>query len=75
MPEATFVPISFTVWDGFSGERGNKRGLSAWYHLYLEPMEAQSAVLPMAKWFLIVLGAELLIVALVNLRARRRKTA
>ena len=75
MPEATFVPISFTIWDGFNGERGNKRGLSAWYHLYLEPMETQSAVLPMAKWFLIVLGAELLIVGLVNLRARRRKTA
>ena len=73
MQEEAFVPISFTVWDGYNGERGNKRGLSAWYHLYLEPMEAESAVFPMAKWFLIVLAAELIIVGLVRLRVLRRE--
>ncbi len=26
-----FLPIAFSVWDGFSRERGNRRGLTAWY--------------------------------------------
>ena len=69
--EETFVPISFTVWDGFNQERGNRRGLTAWYHLYLAPMEVQSAAIPMAKWALIALLLELLIVGLVRWRARR----
>ncbi|MXX97481.1 MAG: c-type cytochrome [Rhodothermaceae bacterium] len=73
MQESSFVPISFTAWDGFNAERGNMRGLSAWYHLYLEPIETESAALPMAKWFLIVLAAEIIIVGLVRLRTRRRK--
>ena len=32
-----FMPIAFSVWDGFSRERGNKRGLTVWYSLYVEP--------------------------------------
>ena len=34
-----FVPIAFSVWDGFSRERGNRRGLTLWYSLYVEPRE------------------------------------
>ena len=26
-----FMPIAFSVWDGFSRERGNRRGLTVWY--------------------------------------------
>ena len=71
--EATFVPISFTVWDGYANERGNKRGLSAWYHVYLEPMERVSAAGPMAKWALIVLLVELALVGLVRWRTSRQR--
>ncbi|MDH5681342.1 MAG: hypothetical protein OEZ36_07140, partial [Spirochaetota bacterium] len=35
--EKAFVPIAFSVWDGFNKERGNKRALSSWYHVYLKP--------------------------------------
>ena len=71
--EGTFVPISFSVWDGSSEERGNKRGLSAWYHVYMSPLETESAALPMAKWGLITLLIELSLIGLV--RWRRKKEA
>ena len=70
--ESTFVPIAFSVWDGFNRERGNKRGLSAWYHMYLEPIEQPSALLPMAKWAVIVLLFELALVGLVRWRSGRK---
>ena len=70
--EGTFVPIAFSVWDGFNEERGNKRGLSAWYHLYLTPLETQSAALPMAKWGLIVLLVELALIGLVRWRSKKK---
>src|SRR4030095_4261997 len=44
-----FVPIAFSVWDGFSRERGNRRGLTLWYSLYVEPAEVPSAVGPMLR--------------------------
>ncbi len=74
MAEAAFTPVSFSVWDGLNQERGNKRGLAAWYHLYLLPMETQSAALPMAKWALIALLIELLLVGVVHWRHRRSAT-
>ncbi|MFQ5569931.1 MAG: c-type cytochrome [Rhodothermales bacterium] len=60
--EGTFVPIAFSVWDGFNQERGNKRGLSSWYHLYLEPMETESAALPMLKYGFLTLVIELILI-------------
>ena len=66
----TFVPIAFSVWDGFNRERGNKRALSAWWDLYLEPLERPSPVAPMAKAFFGILVLELLIVGLVRWRRR-----
>ena len=39
---AQFVPIAFSVWDGFSRERGNRRGLTLWYSLYVEPENVPS---------------------------------
>ncbi len=69
--EATFTPVTFSVWDGLNAEHGNRRGIAAWYHVYLEPMETESAALPMAKWALIVLLIELAVIGLVRWRHHR----
>ena len=45
----SFVPIAFTVWDGFTHERGNRRGLTVWYHLYMQPEVVVSPVGPMIR--------------------------
>ena len=66
-----FMPIAFSVWDGFSHERGNKRGLTVWYSLYMEPEVVPSPVGPMVRTALIILVIELAVVGWV----RRRKPA
>lgn len=71
--EESFVPVAFTVWDGFDRERGNRRALSAWQNLYVRPMERPSPVGPIARASLSVLGLELLLIAWV--RWRRKKSA
>lgn len=40
--EGKFIPIAFSAWDGSNGEVGNKRAISAWYYLYLEPTPAKT---------------------------------
>jgi mono/diheme cytochrome c family protein len=69
--EDTFVPVAFSVWDGFFRERGVKRGLTRWFHVYVEPAEEPSVVAPMAKAGLTVLGLELLVIALVRRRYKK----
>jgi cytochrome c len=66
-----FMPIAFSVWDGFSRERGNRRGLTVWYSLYVEPEVVPSAVGPMVKTALLILAIELVVVGWV----RRRQPA
>lgn len=66
--EGNFVPIAFSVWDGFNRERGSKRGVSTWYSLYVEPMDTQSAAVPMAKYGLIVLLIEGVLIFFVRRR-------
>lgn len=73
--EGTFIPIAFSVWDGFNQERGNRRGLTRWFYVYLEPIERPSPVGPMAKAGLGVLALELLIIALMRRRRRKQQTA
>jgi hypothetical protein len=68
------IPVTFSTWDGFSRERGNRRGLTPWYYLYLEPLERPSPVGPMLKAGLGVLGAEILLIGLVRLNRRRAKS-
>jgi mono/diheme cytochrome c family protein len=63
-----FTPIAFSVWDGFARERGNRRGLTVWYSLYVEPEVVPSAVGPMARTALIILAIELVIIGLVRSR-------
>lgn len=70
--EDTFIPVAFTVWDGFNQERGNKRGLSSWYYLYVEPLESKSVVLPVLQWGFLTLMAELFIVVAVRRRYKNR---
>lgn len=70
-PEDAFVPIAVTVWDGFHAERGNMRGLTSWYHLYLPPIEKPSPVGPMLRAGIGVLALELLVIWLVRRRFRQ----
>ena len=67
-----FVPIAFSVWDGFSRERGNRRGLTAWYSVYLEPEVVPSAVGPMVRTAVLILVIELAIIGWVRWRNRSR---
>jgi mono/diheme cytochrome c family protein len=67
-----FMPIAFSVWDGFSRERGNRRGLTLWQSLYLEPEVVPSAVGPMVRTALVILGIELAIIGCVRSRYRSR---
>ena len=70
-----FMPIAFSVWDGLSRERGNKRGLTIWYSLYVEPEVVPSAVGPMVKTALAILAIELFVIGWVRWRygARARE--
>ncbi len=70
-PNDTFVPIAFSVWDGFYHERGAMRALTTWYNLYLPPAEKPSPWTPMAKAAGVVLLVELLVIGLARRRARR----
>jgi len=67
--QGQFLPIAFTTWDGGSRERGNKRGLTQWASLYVEPQIVVSPWGPALRMGLLVLGLEILVIVLV----RRRK--
>jgi mono/diheme cytochrome c family protein len=68
-----FLPIAFSVWDGFSRERGNRRGLTLWQSLYLEPEVVPSATGPMLRTALVILVVELAIIGWVRSRYRRSR--
>jgi mono/diheme cytochrome c family protein len=61
-----FLPIAFSVWDGLSRERGNRRGLSLWYSLYVEPETVPSAVGPMLETALFILALEVIVIMWVR---------
>jgi len=63
-----FMPIAFSVWDGLSRERGNRRGLTAWYSLYVEPEVVLSATGPMVRTALLILVIELVVIGVVRRR-------
>jgi mono/diheme cytochrome c family protein len=63
-----FLPIAFSVWDGFSRERGNRRGLTAWQSVYVEPEVVPSAVGPMVRTALLILAFELVVIGWVRWR-------
>jgi mono/diheme cytochrome c family protein len=70
-----FMPIAFSVWDGLSRERGNKRGLTLWYSIYVEPELVPSAVGPMARTALVLLAIELAVIVWVRRRYGARASA
>jgi mono/diheme cytochrome c family protein len=67
-----FMPVAFSVWDGFSRERGNRRGLTVWYSLYVEPQNVPSAVGPMVRTALVILVLELIVIGWVRWNHRSR---
>ena len=69
--EGQYVPIAFSVWDGTARERGNRRGITQWFYVYLPPREKPSVVGPILKAAFGVLVLELVVVAAL----RRRRTA
>jgi hypothetical protein len=73
----TFLPIAFSVWDGFSRERGNRRGLTLWKSIYLEPENVPSPAGPMLTTALSLIGIELAVIGWVRWRrsARQREAA
>jgi mono/diheme cytochrome c family protein len=70
-----FMPIAFSVWDGFSRERGNRRGLTVWYSLYVEPENVPSAVGPMIRTALFILAIELVVIGWVRWSRGRNRLA
>ncbi len=70
-----FVPLALTVWDGFMRDRGNRRGLTPWYYVHVEPIDRPSPVGPMVKAGVGVLAIELLLIGLVRFAARRKRNA
>jgi mono/diheme cytochrome c family protein len=63
-----FMPVAFSVWDGFSRERGNRRGLTVWYSLYVEPEVVASAVGPMIRTALFIFAIEVAVIGWVRRR-------
>jgi len=61
--EGQYLPLAFSVWDGTARERGNRRGITQWFYVYLPPREKPSPIGPMAKAAGAVLLLELLVVA------------
>jgi mono/diheme cytochrome c family protein len=73
--EQGFLPIAFSVWDGLSRERGNKRGLTTWWTVYLSPGEKPSPVREMAKWAGMALVLEMIFIGWARRRARNSKSS
>jgi hypothetical protein len=67
-----FMPVAFSVWEGFSRERGNRRGLTPWYSIYVEPENVPSAVGPMISTAVLILVIELAVIAWVRRRHAAR---
>jgi len=68
--QGQFLPIAFSTWDGGSHERGNKRGLTQWASLYVEPEVVVSPWGPAMRIGLLVLGLEILVIILVRRRGQ-----
>ena len=70
--QGQFLPVAFSVWDGLSRERGNRRGLSLWYSLYVEPEAVPSAFGPMLRTAFLILVLELIAIWWVRKGSRAR---
>jgi mono/diheme cytochrome c family protein len=68
-----FLPIAFSVWDGFTRERGNRRGLTLWKSIYLEPENVPSPAGPMIITAISLIGIELAVIGWVRWRRGARE--
>lgn len=60
--EGGWTPIGFNVWDGNKGEIGQRRSVSTWFWLFLEPeIPSQAHVLPPAMFLLCLAALGLLV--------------
>ena len=66
LPAATFIPIAFSAWSGQERETGNRRAISSWYHLYLNPPDTGEAYKAAGLASLVTLIAEILIAVVVR---------
>jgi DMSO reductase family type II enzyme heme b subunit len=57
--EGRFIPVAFSAWDGSNGQTGNKRAISAWYFLYLEPTPSRVRLLYPGIAVVAIVAAEL----------------
>jgi len=73
--EAVFIPIAFSIWDGFNNERGSKHGISSWYDLYLKPMQSKSILLPSIVYAMITLLFQLVIIAYIRKKEKVKNLA
>ena len=73
--EGVFIPISFFVWDGFNREHGIKTGLSSWYSIFLKPQQTVSPIVPMAKYAILTVIIEIILIAFIRWRARSEDLA
>lgn len=64
--EGQFVPIAFSVWDGFHNEYGTRRGITAGYFLYIEPLEGRSPLGPMIESSFLVLLLEVSLIVWIR---------
>ena len=64
--EKKMTPIAFSIWDGFNEERGNKRALSQWFHIYLNPLVKESVLLKMAIYAMFIVIIQLSLVYYVR---------
>jgi DMSO reductase family type II enzyme heme b subunit len=69
--EARFIPMAFSAWDGSNDETGNKRTVSAWYYLYLEPTPSRARLLYPGIAVVAIAAAELFF----GRQGRRRESA
>jgi hypothetical protein len=72
LTQGQFMPIAFTVWDGFARERGSRRGLTLWESLYVEPEIVPSATGPMLQTAGAILVLELVVIYWVRRRTKSR---
>jgi len=67
-----FMPIALSLWDGLARERGNRRGLTVWQSVYVEPENVPSAVGPMIQTGVFILVFELVLIGWVRWRYASR---
>jgi DMSO reductase family type II enzyme heme b subunit len=67
-----FVPVAFSVWDGFRSETGSSRGVTSWYNLYLKPAATGGPLAPASKTAAGILLCEALAVWYLRRRLRAK---